>query len=66
MYTQALNAADAVEGHVEDAERAARFQARIDAEERIEPNDWMPAAYRKTLTRQISQHAHSEVVGMLP
>ena len=42
------------------------FQARIDAEERIEPNDWMPAAYRKTLTRQISQHAHSEIVGMLP
>ena len=47
--------------------RAPRtFQARIDAEERIEPNDWMPAAYRKTLTRQISQHAHSEIVGMLP
>src|SRR5205814_7801001 len=40
--------------------------ARIDADERIEPNDWMPAAYRKTLTRQISQHAHSEIVGMLP
>src|SRR5690348_17828282 len=46
--------------------RASRFQARIDAEERIEPNDWMPAAYRKTLVRQISQHAHSEIVGMLP
>ena len=47
--------------------RACRaFQARIDADERIEPNDWMPAAYRKTLTRQISQHAHSEIVGMLP
>ena len=43
-----------------------KFQARIDADERIEPNDWMPAAYRKTLTRQISQHAHSEIVGMLP
>ena len=52
--------------HVEDAARAAQFQARIDADERIEPNDWMPAAYRKTLTRQISQHAHSEIVGMLP
>ena len=51
---------------IEDAGRAAAFQARIDAEERIEPNDWMPAAYRKTLTRQISQHAHSEIVGMLP
>lgn len=43
-----------------------RFQARIDAEEKIEPNDWMPEGYRKTLVRQISQHAHSEIVGMLP
>jgi len=43
-----------------------RFQAKIDAEEKIEPKDWMPEAYRKTLVRQISQHAHSEVVGMLP
>src|SRR5271165_4465352 len=66
MYTQALNTSDAEDRHIEDATRAAQFQARIDAEERIEPNDWMPAAYRKTLTRQISQHAHSEVVGMLP
>ena len=66
MYTQALNSSDGDERHIEDAERAAEFQARIDADERIEPNDWMPAAYRKTLTRQISQHAHSEIVGMLP
>eukprot|EP01037_Dinobryon_pediforme_P002759 gene2759-2799_t len=67
MYTQALNQRpDATERVVEDAEDLARFQARIDAEERIEPNDWMPAAYRRTLTRQISQHAHSEIVGMLP
>src|SRR5438128_8986801 len=66
MYTQALNTSDGDIGQVEDAARAAQFQARIDAEERIEPNDWMPAAYRKTLTRQISQHAHSEIVGMLP
>ena len=66
MYTQALNSSDGEDRHIEDAERAAQFQARIDAEERIEPNDWMPAAYRKTLTRQISQHAHSEIVGMLP
>lgn len=44
----------------------ARFQARIDNEERIEPKDWMPDAYRKTLIRQISQHAHSEVIGMQP
>ena len=42
------------------------FQARIDAEEKIEPNDAMPKAYRKMLIRQISQHAHSEIVGMLP
>jgi ring-1,2-phenylacetyl-CoA epoxidase subunit PaaA len=65
MYTQALNTPE--EGPLgEDAAPAAQFQARIDAEQRIEPNDWMPAAYRKTLTRQISQHAHSEIVGMLP
>lgn len=43
-----------------------QFQARIDAEEKIEPKDWMPDRYRKTLIRQISQHAHSEIVGMLP
>ena len=66
MYTQALNSSEGEDRNVEDAARAAQFQARIDAEERIEPNDWMPAAYRKTLTRQISQHAHSEIVGMLP
>src|SRR5204862_6106008 len=66
MYTQALNTSDGEDRNVEDAVRAAQFQARIDAEERIEPNDWMPSAYRKTLTRQISQHAHSEIVGMLP
>jgi len=43
-----------------------RFQDKVDAEIRIEPNDWMPEEYRRTLIRQISQHAHSEVVGMLP
>jgi ring-1,2-phenylacetyl-CoA epoxidase subunit PaaA len=42
------------------------FQARIDEGVRIEPKDWMPEAYRKTLVRQISQHAHSEIVGQLP
>ena len=42
------------------------FQERIDADVKIEPKDWMPEAYRKTLVRQISQHAHSEIVGMLP
>lgn len=44
----------------------AQFQAKIDNEIRIEPKDWMPEEYRKTLIRQISQHAHSEIVGMLP
>ncbi|MBS1747324.1 MAG: 1,2-phenylacetyl-CoA epoxidase subunit A [Bacteroidetes bacterium] len=44
----------------------ALFQQKIDSETKIEPLDWMPDAYRKTLIRQISQHAHSEVVGMLP
>lgn len=43
-----------------------QFQARIDKGERIEPRDWMPEKYRKTHIRQISQHAHSEIVGMLP
>jgi ring-1,2-phenylacetyl-CoA epoxidase subunit PaaA len=42
------------------------FQQKIDQEIKIEPKDWMPDAYRKTNIRQISQHAHSEVVGMLP
>jgi ring-1,2-phenylacetyl-CoA epoxidase subunit PaaA len=42
------------------------FQARIDAGEKIEPKDWMPEGYKKTLLRQISQHAHSEVIGMQP
>jgi len=43
-----------------------RFQAKIEAEVKIEPKDWMPDAYRKTLIRQISQHAHSEIIGMQP
>jgi ring-1,2-phenylacetyl-CoA epoxidase subunit PaaA len=42
------------------------FQDKIDKEIRIEPKDWMPEKYRQTLIRQISQHAHSEIVGMLP
>jgi ring-1,2-phenylacetyl-CoA epoxidase subunit PaaA len=42
------------------------FQDKIDAEVKIEPKDWMPEAYRKTNVRQISQHAHSEIIGMLP
>ena len=50
--------------NIEELER--EFQAKIDADIKIEPNDWMPEGYRKTLMRQISQHAHSEIVGMLP
>jgi ring-1,2-phenylacetyl-CoA epoxidase subunit PaaA len=48
------------------ATQAQAFQGRIDAEEKIEPRDWMPDAYRQSLIRQISQHAHSEIVGQLP
>ncbi len=44
----------------------AEFERLIDADQRIEPRDWMPDAYRKTLIRQISQHAHSEIIGMQP
>ncbi|MEY2951967.1 MAG: 1,2-phenylacetyl-CoA epoxidase, subunit [Pseudomonadota bacterium] len=80
MYTQALDlppsppeAADAskvvalnVRSDVESAALQIRFDTKIDADEKIEPRDWMPDAYRKTLVRQISQHAHSEIVGMLP
>ncbi|MDD9908452.1 MAG: 1,2-phenylacetyl-CoA epoxidase subunit A [Ahrensia sp.] len=46
--------------------RERAFQERIDAGEKIEPKDWMPEEYRKTLIRQIGQHAHSEIVGQLP
>lgn len=49
---------------VQDLEKL--FQQKIDEEIKIEPKDWMPEAYRKTNIRQISQHAHSEIVGMLP
>jgi ring-1,2-phenylacetyl-CoA epoxidase subunit PaaA len=65
MYTQALNTRDQTAPSA-DPEKDARFQERVDAELKVEPNDWMPEAYRRTLTRQISQHAHSEIVGMLP
>ena len=49
-----------------DVEREKDFQDKIDKDIRIEPRDWMPEKYRQTLIRQISQHAHSEIVGMLP
>ena len=50
----------------ESSPELAEFQARIDAGDTIEARDWMPEGYRKTLIRQISQHAHSEIVGQLP
>ena len=61
MYAQMVKSENTDSGPEFDA-----FQARIDAGERIEPKDWMPDGYRKTLIRQISQHAHSEIVGQLP
>src|SRR6202040_564116 len=68
MYTQGLlDAKDGpAQGEPESEAQLQRFHARVDAEEKVEPNDWMPEAYRRTLIRQISQHAHSEIVGMLP
>jgi ring-1,2-phenylacetyl-CoA epoxidase subunit PaaA len=69
MYTQALDSIESASHPAEAAGTAAlerRFQERIDRDEKIEPKDWMPEAYRQTLMRQISQHAHSEIVGMLP
>ena len=61
MYAQMVKSEAA-----DDSAEAKAFQARIDAGEKIEPKDWMPAGYRKTLIRQMGQHAHSEIVGQLP
>jgi ring-1,2-phenylacetyl-CoA epoxidase subunit PaaA len=73
MYTQAMDTMgkDAPEAKkplrsTEDMLAEQKFEARIDAGDFIEAKDWMPEHYRKTLVRQISQHAHSEIVGMLP
>ena len=73
MYTQAMDTMgkDAPESKkalrsAEDLLAEQKFEARIDAGDFIEAKDWMPEHYRKTLVRQISQHAHSEIVGMLP
>jgi ring-1,2-phenylacetyl-CoA epoxidase subunit PaaA len=49
-----------------DQARQDEFDRMVDADDRIEPRDWMPEAYRKTLIRQIAQHAHSEIIGMQP
>src|SRR3954453_14224208 len=69
MYTQGLDQAvpDSLPLGDEDISRLSeRFEAKVAAEEKVEPTDWMPDAYRTLLTRQIAQHAHSEIVGMLP
>ena len=73
MYTQAIDLQQGKSppelkpvGSGEDAALQAAFDAKVAADGKIEPMEWMPQAYRKTLVRQISQHAHSEVVGMLP
>ncbi len=55
-----------IQSHPEDAAQLAAFEARIAAGEHIEPKDWMPERYRRQLIRMMSQHAHSECVGMLP
>jgi ring-1,2-phenylacetyl-CoA epoxidase subunit PaaA len=62
--TEALKAE--TEGSLSDDSGAARFAELIASEQRVEPTDWMPDTYRATLIRQISQHAHSEIIGMQP
>ena len=67
MYTTELQKSPRIlPVSTEAAEQTVAFEARVAGDEYIEPKDWMPEAYRKTLVRQISQHAHSEIVGMLP
>jgi ring-1,2-phenylacetyl-CoA epoxidase subunit PaaA len=68
MHTQAIDISASEDSKAKGSENAGDhdFLRRIARDEKIEPQDVMPAAYRKTLVRQISQHAHSEVVGMLP
>lgn len=61
MYAQMVES-----GQAGDTDRDRAFQDKIDRNVRIEPRDWMPEGYRKTLLRQIGQHAHSEIVGQLP
>ena len=55
-----------VQAEVQDVERQASFEATIARHDRIEPRDWMPEAYRRTVVRQVAQHAHSEIIGMQP
>ncbi|GAC1611840.1 MAG: 1,2-phenylacetyl-CoA epoxidase subunit A [Mycobacteriales bacterium] len=65
VYTQGLDQGEPFAAD-ELTERTERFEQTVAAEEKVEPPDWMPPAYRQLLTRQIAQHAHSEIVGMLP
>jgi ring-1,2-phenylacetyl-CoA epoxidase subunit PaaA len=73
MYTQSLNLQEPPDATrsappraLENAQAQAHFDHIMATDGKIEPQDWMPSGYRKTLVRQISQHAHSEIVGMLP
>ena len=67
MYAQMVDTGiERVRGTGELSPEERRFQERVDVGVKIEPKDYMPEAYRKTLIRQISQHAHSEIVGQLP
>jgi len=67
MYAQMVKtASDGVKSREDMSPEEAAFQEKIDADIKIEPRDWMPEDYRRTLIRQIGQHAHSEVVGQLP
>jgi ring-1,2-phenylacetyl-CoA epoxidase subunit PaaA len=66
MYTQAMDIPGGPDAAPVGTPDEAAFNRHIAEDRKVEPRDWMPEAYRKTLLRQISQHAHSEVVGMLP
>lgn len=67
MYAQMVKTeSNRVKGLEEMSEQERRFQERVDRGEKIEPKEWMPEDYRRTLIRQIGQHAHSEIVGQLP
>jgi len=69
VYTQGLDSLgkDCLQTPSQDeAALTSRFESKVARDEKIEPKEWMPDAYRRTLVRQISQHAHSEIVGMLP
>ncbi|MGO3743017.1 1,2-phenylacetyl-CoA epoxidase subunit PaaA [Kerstersia sp.] len=67
MYAQMIKTdSERVRSLEEMSEQEQEFMARIERGEKIEPKEWMPEAYRKTLIRQVGQHAHSEVVGQLP